>query len=207
MGFLGYLTHRTPMKRITALNSHKTSVSLPASSYRRLLAAQKVMLRNGVRLSEQAIYGRLLKLYLKNWRGQGLKTNGLRRYNANQEKYGIRPLYINQVLHAAVWERAVHSGESLSRILDFAIRIYLPRLMEQLLRRPIAHSARSIRNHPYWASRLAHRPRKYPDFFINYACETIRNDSNSLQYFQTSRIISKAGLSPWQILDLIRIAA
>lgn len=195
------------MKRVFPLISHKTSISLPQSSYRRILAARKILARNCVYLSEQAIYRRLLKLYLKNWRGQGLRTNGLRRYNAISEKYSIRPLYINQVLHSAVRERASHSGESLSRMLDFAIRIFLPRLMEQMLTRPAACGSCSATNHSYWAARLARRSRHYPDFFINYSCKTLRNDGIMLQYAQASQIISESGLSPWQVLDLMRIAA
>lgn len=195
------------MNRVSPLISHKTSVSLPQSSYRRILAARKILARNCVYLSEQAIYRRLFKFYLKNWRGEGLRTNGLRRYNATREKHDIHPLYINQVLHAAVSERALHSGESLSRMLNFAIRIFLPRLMEQMLSRSAACGSCSATNHAYWAARLARRSRHYPDFFINYSCKTLRNDGIILQYAQASQIISKSGLSPWQVLELMRIAA
>lgn len=195
------------MKRIHPFQCKKSSISLPRASYRRLLASQKIFTRNGKYLSEQEIYRRLFKLYLKNWRGRGLKTSGLRRYNADGKGYQIRPLYINQVLLAALWERSFHSGESISRMLDVAIRVYLPRLVEQLLQQPSLGSIRSTRNSPYWAHRISRRIKQYPDFFINYACKTLKNDGERLEYSQGTVIIPKSGLSPIQILDLMQIAA
>ena len=124
---------RGSMKQIHPLRSLKTSISLPSVSYRRLQAARKIFARHCIRYSEQEMYRRLFKFFLKNWRGRGLKTNGLRRYNVEGKEYEIRPLYINQVLYAAIWQRALHSGESVSRMLDLAIRVYLPRLLDSVL--------------------------------------------------------------------------
>lgn len=194
------------MKYIHPAHHRKTSVSLPRISYRRLCAARKIFARHGIRYSDQEIYRRLFKLFLKHWRGRGRKSNGLRRYNARGKSFEIHPLYINQVLYAALWQRALHSGESISRMLDLAIRVYLPRLLESLLRQ--APSARSARpNNLYWAKRYGQRPHHYSDFFINYLCRTQRNDTGGLEYMQHTQIISKAGLSAMQIWDLLHLAA
>lgn len=194
------------MKKIHPSHRQKTSVSLPAASYRRLCAGRKVFFRNGIHYSDQEIYRRLLKFYLKNWRGRGRKTNGLRRYNADGKSYAVHPLYVNQVLHAALWQRAIHSGESISRMLDCAIRIYLPRLLESLL--CVEFPGVIPRgNAAYWSARYLRRKRRYPDFFINYECRTPRNDAEGLDYLQNMRIISKANLSPMQIWDLLHTAA
>ena len=184
------------MKDIHPLTCVKTSISMPAASYRRLSAARKIFARSGIRYADDEIYRRLFKEYLMNWRGRGRKTNGTRRYNTDGKNYVIRPLYINQVLYAALWQRALHSGESISRMLDVAIRVYLPRLLESLLSFPL------MRNFRYWASRLRRRKRQYPDFFINYECQTLRNDGQVLIYSQNMKIIPKTNLAPLQILRL-----
>ncbi len=194
------------MKYIHPLHHRKTSVSLPRASYRRMCAARKIFARNGIYYSRQEIYRRLFKLFLKNWRGRGAKTNGLRRYNADGKDFEIHPLYINQVLYAALWQRALHSGESISRMLDVAIRVYLPQLLESLLfsPRPQATLTKNIR---YWTMRYCQRKNQQPDFFINYLCHTRMNDGSGLEYSQSMQIISKAGLSPMQIWDLLHRAA
>ncbi len=193
------------MKYIHPLHHRKTSVSLPRTSYRRLCAARKIFARNGIRYSEQEIYRCLFKLFLKNWRGRGRKTNGLRRYNAGGKDFEVHPLYINQVLYAALWQRALHSGESISRMLDVAIRVYLPQLLESLL--CDAEPGMTLpQNARYWMGRYRGR-KQYPDFFINYLCRTRENDQHGLEYSQSTEIISKAGLSPMQIWDLLHRAA
>jgi hypothetical protein len=181
------------MKKISPMQYHKTSVSLPRRSYRRLTAARRIFTRHGIVYSDQEIYRRLFKHYLKNWRGRGRKTNGLRRYNCDGKAYEVHALYINQVLHAALWHRAVHSGESISRMLDVAIRVYLPRLLEEIL----SYSARvsaSARNKAFWISRYLRRRNQYPDFFINYECRTEKNDGKRLQYLQKVEILSETEL-------------
>lgn len=177
------------MKPISTIRFQKTSVTLPKVTYRRLTAGRKIFARNGIFYSDQEMYRRLFKHYLKNWHGRGKKTNGLRRYNAKGRDYEIHPLYINQVLHAALWQRAIHSGESLSRILDVAIRVFLPRLLEELLSAVMPTKGRS-RNIAYWSIRYARR-RHYRDFFIIYDCKTKENNGSVLNYAQEINIISK----------------
>ncbi len=181
------------MKNITPQHCHKTSVSLPHMSYRRLSAARKIFARNGIVYSDQEIYRRLFKHYLKNWRGRGRKTNGLRRYNADGKLYEIHPLYINQVLYALLWQRALHSGESVSRMLDVAIRVYLPRLLEELLCQS-SPGMKLTRNATYWDLRYARRIHQYADFFINYRCKTEKNDAAGLEYSQSAKIFFKADI-------------
>jgi hypothetical protein len=186
------------MKPIHPLINLSTSVSLPRATYRRLCGARKIFARHGIIYSDQEMYRRLLKYFLKNWRGKGRKTNGLRRYNADGKSYVIRPLYINQVIHAAVWQRAIHSGESLSRILDFAIRIYLPRLLETLLAQ--SQDRRGISSKTaYWEIRYGKRNKKYSDFFINYTCTTRVNCAGNLVHCQETRILSKMAAFTFQI--------
>ncbi|MBN8222837.1 MAG: hypothetical protein J0L53_18120 [Spirochaetes bacterium] len=193
------------MKYIHPLRHRKTSVSLPHASYRRLCAGRKIFARNGLRYSEQEIYRRLFKLLLKNWRGRGLKSNGLRRYNSAGMDFEVHPLYVNQVLYAALWQRALHSGESISRMLDLAIRVYLPQLLESLLSVP-APGLTLRRNTHYWMKRYGRR-KQQPDFFINYQCQTRKNDQTGLEYSQSMQIITKIGLSPMQIWHLLHTAA
>lgn len=189
------------MQYISPLKNHSTSLSVRRHSYRRLSAALAILARNRVHLSEQDLYRLLLKLYLRHWRGSGRKTRLPRRYNRTGYDYLIRPLYINQVLYASVWQRAMHSGESVSRMLDFAVRIYLPRLLEELL------SGAQTGNKSYWNTRRTNRHHVYGDFFINYECNTRINRLGNLEYSQEMRIIPKNGLSPWQIMTCLQTAA
>lgn len=194
------------MKFIHPLKHQKTSVSLPHTSYRRLRAAHKIFRRNGLAYSEQEIYRRLFKLFLKHWRGLGRKTNGLRRYNCTGKKYEIHPLYVNQVLYSALWQRALHSGESISRMLDLAIRVYLPRLLEELLSQP-SPVINSAQNMAFWQSRYSRRPHRQGDFFINYECQTKENAAGNLEYTQKAVVIPKTDLPLMQIWQLMHTAA
>lgn len=168
-----------------------------------------ILRRNGVLWSESELLGRLVKMYLQHWRGTGPKSASTRRYNLRNQpdKYVIRPWYVDQVLYASVWDRSVHTGESLSRMVDFAVRHYIGRLLAQVLRRPMPKSVRGQRNAPYWASRYAVCRRKYPDVFINYSCATRENRAGNLEYVQVLQIIPKTGLTPGDILYLMRHAA
>ena len=192
------------MQRISPLESYHTSVTLRKRSIRRVKATIHVLSRHGLDFSEQRIFLWLLKSYL-NQRGRlGKKPACLRRYNTDGHEYKIRPLYINQVLHAAVTQRAMHAGESVSRILDFAIRVYLPRLLEEVLTgsRPL----RCAGDKKYWQDRYARRRNTTP-VFISYRCSTEIHAEKGLHWLQKTEIIPKAGLSPWQILEVMHFAA
>lgn len=194
---------------VHSLLYHHTSVSLRASSARRLKAALKIVKRNGLAWSESELLRRLAKLYLQAWRGGGKRTATARRYNKPlaDHKYCRMPWYVDKVLYRVLAERALHSGESVSRMLDFAIRRYLPRLLEQSLRNPYTRDVRGQRNFSYWDSRYQRRRNKQPDLFITYSCETRENSMRALEYVQRYEIIPKTGLSPAEILHLMRYAA
>ncbi|GAB4442770.1 MAG: hypothetical protein OHK0011_25150 [Turneriella sp.] len=172
-------------------------------------AALKVARRNGLDWSESELLRRLAKLYLQAWRGRGRKSATARRYNRVREaqKYRRIPWYVDRILYSVLWERAVHSGEAVSRMLDFAIRHYLPCLLESALCNPYSRYPRAQRNFPYWQARYQGRRNKRPDLFITYQCETRENNQTGLTYSQRYEIIPKTGLSPGDILHLMRHAA
>jgi len=178
------------MQPINALEYYHTSVTLRARSVRRVRAVRKLLSRAGIEFSESRVFDELLRLYLRLWRGNGPKPVTLRRYNADGYAYRIRPFYINRVLHAAAAQRAMHSGESLSRMLDFAIRHYSRRLVEGFL-----SSAKfvSSADRNRWSER--YRLRRHREaFFISYFCETRSNLAASLIWHQQSSLIMKKGL-------------
>ncbi|GAB4429639.1 MAG: hypothetical protein OHK0011_12130 [Turneriella sp.] len=117
------------------------------------------------------------------------------------------PWYVDKVLYRVLAERALHSGESISRMLDFAIRHYLSRLVEDVLRNPYSRHPRAQRNFAYWESRYQRRKNPKPDLFITYSCETRENSIGALEYVQRYEIIPKKGLSPSEIVHLMRYAA
>jgi hypothetical protein len=145
-------------------------------------------------MSESELMSSLAKEYLKLWRGNGRKSATARRYNAEVASYRIRPWYVNRVLYSALWERAIHSGESVSRMVDFAVRFYLSRLLEVLLRVRRAGRKQSPANIAYWSRRSSARRRPYCEVFINYQCRTYLNHAGHLSYVQTCTHIPKKGL-------------
>ncbi len=194
------------MQKINALEYHHTSVSLQNCHSRRVRAALLVVRRNGLELSESVLLAMLAKEYLRRWRGFGIKSATARRYNIGKGTYCVRPWYVDRVLYSLLWHRAIHSGESVSRMVDFAIKFYLPRLLESLLRNAKPGSDRSGRNTDYWRRRSLARSGQLGVAFINYQCETIKNKSGVLKYIQKAVIIAKKGLSPLEILYWTRYA-
>lgn len=176
------------MKVYSGKPYNKTSVSLRQKSYRRFRAAWKILSRNRVFLSEQDLFRRLLRIYLISWRGRGTKARTARRYNLKRQHYVRRPAYFRHDLYAALWERGLHSGESISRMLDFAIRHYLPQLIESLLaQNPL--SVYETRNSPYWRERHCSRydkKRAIPTGFITYDSQTAGSSGANLEWIQKS---------------------
>jgi hypothetical protein len=197
------------MQSISPFQCHRTSVTLRKSSYRRARAALLVLRRAGVHWSESRLYEELGKVYLSRWRGEGRKSATLRRYNSRIEgdSYVVRPWYVNQVLYSALAERGVHSGLSVSRMIDFALRYFLYIFLASLLRFPMPRCARAARNAPYWARVYESRRHKCPPVFISYLCETRKNAGGNLEYLQNLNIIPKKGLTPSQILEVMSYAA
>lgn len=163
-----------------------TSISLRQKSARRLRAGLLLVRRRGIEWSESEMLRRLAKLYLQSWRGRGELAETARRYNheLRDHRYCRMAWYIDKILYRILWERATHSGESVSRMLDFAIRHYLPRLLETVLTNPFSRNRRAQRDFAYWRARYARRPIKRPGCFINYQSQTIENSISGLQYVQ-----------------------
>jgi hypothetical protein len=200
------------MQLISQLQQHRTSLSLRATSYRRLCAAMKILERNGIFWSEAELFGRLAEEVLARWRGRGKKSATLRRYNRRLSHrrvinysqagrpdsgsrcsvhYVVRPWYVNQVLYSTLWQRTVHSGQSVSRLIDLSVRSVLPRLLEVYLRTAKPDHERSVRNAPYWARRYQNRKKVYGQAVINYSCLTHVNDNRQLVYSHLVEIV------PW----------
>lgn len=181
------------MQDISPLEYHSTSISLRPASKRRLTAARKILLRNGITWSESELLRRLAKVYLRHWRGNQLKSATARRYNRSikGKKYVRVAWYADRMLYAVLWQRAIHSGESISRMLDFSIRMFLPRLLEECLRSPMPGCARASRNSNYWERRFRRRPKPQLEIFITYQCKTEINGPTGLRYWQEYEILRK----------------
>jgi hypothetical protein len=191
-------TESKPVTRELMAGKYRhTSVSLRPTSKRRLKAALKILRRNGVKESESAILFRLAKMYLAAWRGRGDKSYTARRYNLERVKGGkyVRmPWYVERIVHAALWERSLHTGVSISRMLDFAIRYYLPRLLENVLPNPFSRNRRAQRNFAYWNARAERRSPMRTEIFITYSWRTDRNDRLGLIFHQETRYLTKREL-------------
>jgi len=177
-------------KQLIAGKYRHTSISLREISRRRVKAAVQILRRNGVSWSESEILQRLAKFYLSAWRGQGEKADSARRYNAESGRWSYVRMawYVDRVIYAALWERSTHAGQSISRMLDFAIRYYLPRLVEIALSNPYNRNKRAVSNFVYWDARCANRMPKRPERFVTYAWITTANDSRNLIFNQETRL-------------------
>lgn len=184
------------MERVSSLKYRWTSVTLREASRRRFQAALRILRRNGVEWSESELLRRLAKTYLRHWRGRGVSAVTGRRYNVSirGEKYVRMAWYIDQMLSAILSERALHSGESISRMLDFAIRHYLPRLIEEILRAPMPGCTRAARNQAYWLSRYLRRHKPQSEIFITYQSHTHENSPKGLKYTLEYQILTKSEL-------------
>ncbi len=172
------------MQYIRQSQRRPTSITLTPRCRRRLKAAQLILERNGVFWAESEILSRLAILYLQAWRGNKLKSATARRYN--QKYKGILYVqvswYIDKVLYSILWQRAIHSGMSVSRMLEFAMRYYMPELMESTLQRSVRFSRMSQVNWHYWRGRYEQRKRPKPKVFVIYQSKTMRNTSGQLKY-------------------------
>lgn len=193
------------MQTITVRESHPTSITLRPGSRRRFRAALQILRRNGVEWSESELLRRLAKVYLRHWRGRDRKSATARRYNRafKGARYERVAWYADRVLYSVLWQRAIHSGESISRMLDFAIRAYLPRLLEEYLRNAKPDSESRKRNSAYWTARFTSRRKPQPDLFITYQCRTELNSATGLKYVQEYIIHRKNTLTSDEIFNLM----
>jgi len=130
------------MQEINQYQYHQTSITLSPKSRALLTATLETLEAKGIVWSESELLHRLAMLYVQSWRGNKLKSATARRYNqsAPEGKYIRVSWYISKALYSILWERAIHSGMSISRILEFSFRYYLRRLLEETLRTPVQES-------------------------------------------------------------------
>ncbi len=179
------------MLRIHQSQFHQTSITLSPKSRALLTAALETLEVKGFVWSESDLLHRLAMFYLQSWRGNKLKSATARRYNdpVTDGKYERVSWYMSKVLYSILWERAIHSGMSISRILEFAVRNYLRRLLEETLRTPVQES---VDERGKWSFKLGGDFRRRidkPKILITYRCLTIRNSTERLKYWQKYEIL------------------
>jgi hypothetical protein len=153
------------------------------------MAARIVLERNGLFCSESQILSAIAKLYLARWKGRGQKSATARRYNRKVSKRYVRMAwYCERELYATLWQRTLHSGQSVSRILDLAIRVYLPRLVETILSQRLGAHGVGSKNSSYWQTRYKLRRNPQPPVFVTYQCKTEINRHDILRYVQEYRL-------------------
>ena len=185
------------MQTISHCEKHLTSVSLRRRSKRRLMAARNILERNGLFWSDSRILSAIAKLYLVRWKGRGQKSATARRYNRKVSKRYVRMAwYCERELYATLWQRTLHSGQSVSRILDLAIRVYMPRLLETILSQNVRTDSVGSRNLRYWQNRYKLRRNPQPPVFVSYQCKTEINRQDILRYVQEYRLIAHNSIPP-----------
>jgi len=179
------------MQYIDRFQVHQTSITLSPKSKALLKAALGTLEDKGLDWSESKLLHRLAMLYLQSWRGNKLKSATARRYNepVTDGKYERVSWLMSKALYSVLWERAIHSGMSISRMLEFAVRYYLRRLLEQILRTPVEISEDKEGNLSITLGG-DFRPRiDKAKILITYRCLTIRNSTERLKYWQKYEIL------------------
>lgn len=170
------------------------------ASWRRLRAACNILSRNKQNFSENYLLKELLREYLITWRGKMKSTGRTRRYNLTGKKYVRRAIYINYSLYRAAWQRSSHSGESVSRMVDFAVRCILPRVLARLL----AVAPKSYfenQNSEYWRRRWFCRKIVRQEIFLNYSEYSKQGSNHSHEWVQitTLRPSGVKYIPPWDL--------
>lgn len=166
----------------------RTSVTLRYSTHSILRKAIPMFKQRGLDFSEQRLMRECLRIALKLWRGRRNIAERNRKYNARVGPYEIVPWYTTENLRAIAHARCHHAGMSLSRLMDFAIMTYLPRVIEYWLR--YDYYWRDKQDASAWAEKYACRKRS-ERFVISYVSQTERNDGNILRYSETTTIIPR----------------
>ncbi len=123
--------------------------------------------------------------------GFKLKSATARRYNLSvlEGKYVRVSWRMDKLLYSILWERAIHSGMSISRILEFSLRYYLRRLLEEALRTPVQESVDEKGNLFFSLGGDFRRKIDKPKVLITYRCLTLRNSRERLKYWQKYDIL------------------
>ncbi len=165
-----------------------TSVTIRKNIRLSLRKAVSTLGQHDLRFSEQRLMRECLRLALRLWRGRKEKARRNRRYNRKSGVYEIVPFYTTEALRSVAWLRCHHSGISLSRLMDFAVRHYLERVVERWL--SIDYEGRSPDDVEFWKSKYEKR-RVIANFIISYDNLTPRNDATVLAFEE------KLEFEPW----------
>lgn len=165
-----------------------TSLTMRSTLRRQLRDADTMLKESGVHLSEQRLMRECLRLALKFWRGRKHIAGRNRKYNKRIGPYEIVPFYTTEALRRVAHARCHHSGVSLSRLMDFAVANYLPRVIEYWLR--FEYRNRDKSDAAAWREKYERRLNP-SDFIISYEACTEKNNGAMLKYVETSEIL------PW----------
>lgn len=165
-----------------------TSVTMRTATRATLKAAVQALEARGLDFSEQRLMRECLRLALKFWRGRQNIARRNKRYNPCAGPYEIVPFYTSEALRSVAWARCHHSGISLSRMMDFAVAHYLPRVIEGWL--CVDFYWRSREDVAGWKAKYALR-RNSAEFIISYETRTDNNNGIVLDFCEKSEIL------PW----------
>ncbi len=176
------------MIRIDRSKTRLTSVTIRATCRTALNDARKQLLHRDIIFSEQRLMRECLRLALKFWRGNKEIAARNKKYNQRVGPYQIVPFCTTEALRSVSWARCHHAGISLSRLMDFAIANYLPRVVEYWLR--FDYASREKSDLEIWMAKYA--VRRHPEnFVISYTANTEKNDGIILFYAERTQIL------PW----------
>ena len=144
-----------------------TSVTLRLATRSKLKQAITDLAPVRGEVSEQRLMRACVRLAIRLWRGKSQKARRNRLFNRKQQIYAIVPFYSTEALRAVAQARCHFSGLSFSRLMDFAIRCYLGRIVTEYLAAPFYW--RDAGEVAFSQKQLARR-KKIPPFVINYLC-------------------------------------
>lgn len=166
----------------------QTSVTMRTTTRASLIAAVALLGTRGHAFSEQRLMRECLRYALKFWRGRGSIAVRNKKYNKRTGPYEIVPLYTTEALRRVAWARCHHSGVSLSRLMDFAVSSYMPRVVEAWLSG--RYHWRDPEDVETWRRKYALR-RDPSRFVISYTSITANNNAFLLEFTEKSEI------QPW----------
>lgn len=166
----------------------QTSVTIRAALRQRLREAEAQLRRRGIRFSEQRLLRECIRLALRLWHGRKQIAARNRRYNRRPGPYLIIPFYTTEALRRVAHARCHHSGMSFSRLVDFAVAHYLPRVVEYWSR--FDYGGRDPADVALWKERYERRVNR-GDFIISYKASTEKNNGIILEFTEKSEIL------PW----------
>ncbi len=176
------------MKHLDLSPLRPTSVTLRTAMRERLKETVRLFAGRGIRYSEQRLMRDCLRLALRFWRGQRNMAARSKRYNPRSGPYEIVPFCSTEALRSVCMARCHHSGISLSRLMDFAVRYYLQRVTEDWLRNDFYW--RDKADVEIWNAKYRQRKNR-SEFIISYASRTEKNDAVALEY------VEKYQIEPW----------